>query len=539
MVRSLGKPSSLLVKLALMASASPLAIHAADFSGSGLGWILDNDASGRNVQFTVSGLAFPLAEVRLSMTMTHSWVGDLEATLTSPGGLARLVIFSRTGSGRKLQDGSSANLGGTYIFRDDAANDWWETAAITPGLVNIPAGNYRTSTPGQPLLSDIGGCATYLSKAFGGLSAAQTNGVWTLNIADHFSPDSGSITGATLSLTGQEELLSDAETIFRSGFESAPNPSAIRGNCNTAAFDFTGTGLTSYTVVRDTGGELTWSVKNNDGGISGTIENFKFGDVSDVLLDGDFDGDGIRDPAVWRADPAGTFIVRRSSRPGDAPLLFEFGQLGDDPRHTGDYDADGISDPAVYRAGALPGEASHTIILLSTTGLIRDLVTGTNGDAPSGGIDHTGDGIADILIQSDAGGVGHFTGFNGLSGELFNDFNFGLFSDSLITANYLGSAIGDITVARDNAGMIEWTSRDGDSGVEAAPLNFGSSATDFILSGDFDGDGLNDYAIWNPSAMPGTSKFSVLKSTFPAPPLEVLLGEEGDYPVPNANARRH
>jgi len=63
------------------------------------------------------------------------------------------------------------------------------------------------------------------------------------------------------------------------------------------------------------------------------------------------------------------------------------------------------------------------------------------------------------------------------------------------------------------------------------------STTDITLSGDYDGDGVDDYAVWRPSATVGQSKFIVRRSLFPATPLEVFLGLNSDYPA--ANARSH
>lgn len=522
----------------LVASALllPLSSHAADFAGAGV-VIPDNAPAGANVVFNVSGIAGPVGHVKVSITMTHTFIGDLRATLISPGGMARLVLFSRAGNKRIGPAGTSANLAGTYAFDDLANADLWATISALGTNQALPSNSYRTSTSGQPNQSNHGGCSTYLDLAFGGLSGGQVNGAWTLNIADLASGDSGSVTAALLTIDPPAQ-------IFASGFEDgAPGPmaSAVRGACTRSFFDYTGTGMASYVVARNTGGgasgAVTWFVKDNDFTATGVEQNFVHGIASDFLLDGDFDGDGIGDATVYRAT-LGAFLVRRSSRPSDTVLSIPLGQSGDDPSHIGDYDGDGISDGAVYRAGASAGQASTMLIRLSSTGQVRTLTVGENGAFASGGSDLNGDGKADIGIQSNAGGgVARFRFYDGTTGVQFSDVNFGTPTDVYITGNHFGSALGDITLLRSSAGAFNWTTRDTGAGVGQPTVIFGTSTTDFGLTGDYDGDGLDDYAVWRPSVNAGQSKFIVRRSASPAVPFEVILGQSGDAPV--AKGRNH
>src|SRR5262249_19145779 len=154
--------------------------------------------------------------------------------------------------------------------------------------------------------------------------------------------------------------------------------SAVRGGCRPSLVDLTGTGLASYVILHPlsngANANMGWTVQENDGTGSGAVQTFTFGQKSDVFIDGDFDGDGIRDAAFFHPSTA-TWNVRRSSRPGDVVQTQVFGLGTDDPTQVGDYDGDGISDFAVYRDGASSNDASHTLILLSRTGTVRDLVT--------------------------------------------------------------------------------------------------------------------------------------------------------------------
>ena len=522
---------------------------AVDSTGTGTGVIPDNDANGRVVTFAVSGATRSIEDVSLVLTISHTWVSDLEAVLTSPDGTARLVIFGRAGKRRSGSSGESANLDGTYIFIDDAATDLWGTLAGQSTSFVIPSGVYRTSTQGYSsaaINTNAGGCTTLLRGAFGRLPPAKTNGLWSLRIADREAIDAGSVTAATLKINYFPAA------VFSNSFEGNavtptlpppyPQSSGVRGSCTRRNYDFTGTGLASYVTVRNTGGgpngAVTWFVRSNDATAGGAQTSFVLGTSSNQFISGDFDGDGIDDATIWRSTTPGQFVVRRSSRPTDAPLEISFGQLGDDPTHIGDFDGDGLSDAAVYRQGASTGDPSQTLILLSSTNEVRQLTTGQNGDFPSSGIDYDGDGKADIAMQSNAGGgQAQFRLQSGINGAQFNTFLLGTPTDVIMTGNHVGSAVGDITLLRTVAGVVQWTTRDTISGVTAPAVGFGASATDFPLAGDYDGDGLDDFAVWRPSETVGESKFIIRPSLTPATTLEVFMGENGDYPP--ASARRH
>lgn len=505
--------------------------QAADFAGGGLGAIPDNNPSGISIGFNVSGITPSVGSVRLRLGISHTFVGDLVATLRSPAGVSSLIIFGRVGAGLGQPSptvGTGANFAGVYEFADDASLDLWSAATATGGNSNIPTGKYRTSGLGVASTRH-GGCTTSLAGAFNGLAGAQANGAWTLTVADRQGGDVGTVTSALLSV-------SPVPDIFSAGFDPT-----VLGVCQRARMDYTGSGRTSYVLVRNTGGgaggAITWTIQDNDGTSAGAIQSFILGIASDRFLDADYDGDGIADAMIWTATAPSHFTIRRSSRPTDAPVTVNFGQFGDDPTHAGDYDGDGRDDLAVYRAGANAGDPSHTYIQL-TGGPLRDLVTGEYGTFASGGIDYTGDGKADLAIQANAGGgAASFRIYDGTTGAIASTFNFGLPSDVIILGNHVGSALGDITTIRGVSSMINWTTRDGQTGVGQPTVLLGNSAMDFPLSGDYDGDGLDDYVVWRPSPTVGLSKFIVRPSGNTATTIEVPFGANGDFPV--ANNRAH
>lgn len=504
--------------------------HAADFAGSGIGAIPDNNPAGLSINFNVSGITPTVGSVRLRLGIAHIWSGDLVATLRSPGGVSTLILLGRVGVGLGQASptfGSSADFSGVYEFADDASLDFWG-AASAAGAGAIPNGKYRTSGMGIASTRH-GGCTTSLAGAFNGLSGAQVNGLWTLTVADMAPGFTGSVDSALLSV-------SPTPDVFSTGFDPL-----VRGDCQKARMDYTGNGRTSYVTVRNNGGgptgAITWTVQDNDGTTTGAILSFPFGNASDTFIDADYDGDGITDPAVWVNATPSHFTIRRSSRPADVPVTINLGQVGDDPSHAGDYDGDGRDDMAIYRPGATAGADSHTYIQI-TNGPLRDLVTGENGAFASGGIDYSGDGKADMAIQANAGGgVATFRIYDGTTGAIITNFNFGSPNEIIVLGNHAGNALGDITTIASSGGAFAWTTRDGQSGVGQPSVNLGVSSTDLVLTGDYDGDGLDDYAVWHPSATPGSSKFIVRPSSNTATTIEVPLGANGDYAV--AHIRAH
>ena len=517
-------PTRLSFLLATFLLAATPALQAADFAGGNVGAIPDNNATGRTINFSVSGFVQPIHTVRLNLVLTHPYIGDLEATLISPNGTARLAVLGRPGRQTGNTFGSNADFAGAYAFDDRGADLW----AVLPTSVTVPAGRYRSSTAGT-LQTRRGGCTTSFEGAFGGLVPADVNGTWTLVIADRASGDTGAVTSAVLGIDP------GGDVIHVDGFDPV-----VRGNCTLAWLDLTGTGRTSYVLVRNTGGgaggAVTWFVRSNDGTLTGAESSFVHGISSDYFYSGDWDGDGIDDATIWRAGASAQFIIRPSSRPSRL-LTITHGTTGDDPTQVGDFDGDGRADATVFRPGATSGSPSFTRILPSRGGAERVFATGENGSFAAGGIDYTGDGIADMAIQASAGSnVASFRIFDGRNGTQVTTFNFGTPTDYVVVGNHSDAFPADITIARQLGGQIEWTTRDSGGTGQPAVL-FGVSTTDFRLTGDYDGDGIDDYAYWRPSATPGASAFWIRPSSNPSVPINLPAGANGDYPV--AGARVH
>ena len=144
----------------------------------------------------------PLTSVASSITLTHSYVGDVDMILRSPGGTVSFVTVSRIGVTTAGSFGDSSNYSGTYNFTDAATGtNIWTIASGLGDTGNITAGSYRTTAAGGTGQTNPAP-VTNLTAAFAGLTSAQINGTWTLSIRDGAAIDTGTVTAASLTLKG-------------------------------------------------------------------------------------------------------------------------------------------------------------------------------------------------------------------------------------------------------------------------------------------------------------------------------------------------
>lgn len=168
------------VSLAVGASLAAASLASASvYSGGGFN-IVDNATVSSDIVVTDN---FLVDDITITLfNLTHTWAGDLTATLTHLDSGATRTLFVRVGfTGTGF--GDSSDFGGNYAFNDGFANDLWAAAAAAGAAQIIPPGNYYASGAGSA-------APISLLAAFGGLNA---NGTWRLSITDSAAGDTGAL----------------------------------------------------------------------------------------------------------------------------------------------------------------------------------------------------------------------------------------------------------------------------------------------------------------------------------------------------------
>ena len=507
-----------------IASTMPvLASPQVTFNGTGVGPIPDGPSPNcqtpgapLNIQFAVSGLTANVQSVNVSITMMHTWAGDVVATLIPPAGGNGLTLFSYMGYSVNSQGGDSSDLGGTYVFTDSVPNTQtlWKAAVAAPTSSSIiPGGSYRPAETGDPATG------TSLNATFGGLTPAQANGNWTLRLTDGCIEDTGSVSAAVLDIT-----------------TATTNPPVAAK----PFFDYFGSGKSSFGVYNDLGTNIIWRVLNNGGTGQETV--FWGASATDYLTPGYFDADNRADIAVWR--PSATagesrFFIRNTNPVALNVLPFGIGTdfPGGSIRnsYTADYDGDGRDDPTTIRRVNGQWLWSYQA---STTNTLRSVAFGSGTgaateDIPLTGGDFTGDGRADLVVlRQNANGPETYVWGDSVTGQQISSFPWGEFAtDFYIIGDFLGDTRIDFAVWRGaTGGDGNWYIREnGGNGFVSRFLGTpGVAATrDIAIAGDFGGDSKYDIAIYRPSNntfywydSPNYSTFRFLK-----------FGLPGDRPV--------
>ena len=141
-----------------------------------------------------------------------------------------------------------------------------------------------------------------------------------------------------------------------------------------------------------------WHLRNS----AGVVTSFFYGNPGDLPVPGDWDGDGISTPGLYRQSD-GFFYSRNSNTQGIADAECFAGNPEDVPL-SGDWDGDGDDNLGIYR----PSEQMFYLFTISCTGSPMgaaqiSFLFGNPGDKPVVG-DWDGDGIDEVGLHRESTG---------------------------------------------------------------------------------------------------------------------------------------
>jgi hypothetical protein len=248
--------------------------------------------------------------------------------------------------------------------------------------------------------------------------------------------------------------------------------------------DYDGDGRTDIGVIRTNDNfspdaANSWYILNS---YDQTVRVQTMGNAGDINVQGDYDGDGVSDLAMFTPS-TGTWNIRRSATGSTAS--YQFGQNGDVPM-VGDYDGDGRNDLVVFR----PSNGVW-YIARSTDGGYTIARWGVGGDKPVAG-DFDGDGLNDLAVFRPSDGNWYI--FRS-SDQNFMAVHWGANGDKPIAGDFNGDGTTDLAVFRpSNGNWYLYQATDNSFSI----LHFGASG-DVPVACEYDGDGQTDIAVFRPS----------------------------------------
>ena len=179
-----------------------------------------------------------------------------------------------------------------------------------------------------------------------------------------------------------------------------------------------------------------WHLYDDAGGL---VTSFHYGNPGDYPFMGDWDGDGIETPGLYRQSD-GYVYLRNSNTEGNAHIKFFFGNPGDVPI-AGDFNNDGFDTVSIYRP------SNQTFYIINELGsgdaglgtADFSYVFGDPGDKPFVG-DFDGDGVETVGLHRESTGLVYFRNTH-TQGNADAQFVFGDPGDRLIAGDWTGDGI--------------------------------------------------------------------------------------------------
>ena len=180
--------------------------------------IPDNNPTGVSSTITVATVATVTELKCVTVNLTHTWTGDLVATLTHVSSGTSVQLFRRLNATTPTAVGESSNLSGAYTFCATGAS--FATAG-NGGLTDyvIPPGTYAQSSASLQLTP------AQNTNTFANFVGLALNGQWRLTVSDYSADDIGTLSNWSF------EACSDAPTCPT--FSGAPaNVTIVNSTCS-------------------------------------------------------------------------------------------------------------------------------------------------------------------------------------------------------------------------------------------------------------------------------------------------------------------
>lgn len=177
-----------------------------------------------------------------------------------------------------------------------------------------------------------------------------------------------------------------------------------------------------------------------------------FGRSSDLPVVGDWNGDGVTTPGVYRN---GTFYLRNTNTTGNAEFIVPFGIAGDQPI-AGDWDVNGTETIGVFRSSTSTFYLRNT----NTPGAANIIIKlGLSGDLPLAG-DWNGDGTDTVGVFRPGTAMVYLKNTNA-AGPVDKAFRYGMPGDLPVTGDWNGDSIDTISVYRNGVFFLRNTNSTG------------------------------------------------------------------------------
>jgi VCBS repeat-containing protein len=352
-----------------------------------------------------------------------SSLGAATASEVTGPSQASAFTLNPNGSFSYTHDGSETPLTDSFTYRPVQNGVTGSVATVT--ITINPTNDGPVAVDDGPFNADKGGTVVEAAPGVLGNDSDPEGGDLTAVLEDD-------VTNGTLVLNpnGSFSYTHDGSDTDSDSFTYRAKDSGDKLS-NVATVSFTvGKGPIHLTALVDPGQGI-WHLYD-EAGIETT--SFFYGNPGDFPFMGDWDGDGVETPGLYRQSD-GFAYIKNANTQGNADITFFFGNPGDVPI-AGDFNGDGFDTVSIYRP------ANQTFFIINELGedggglgeADFSYVFGNPGDKPFVG-DFDGDGVETVGLHRESTGLVYYRNEHS-QGNADNEFLFGNPGDRLIAGDW-------------------------------------------------------------------------------------------------------